>query len=216
MIKALGSSCSSTRLHGLRIGVPFNIPDLMDIHPARHKAFANALRLLERAGADIVQGVEVLGAEVFHHLKAAEKNIVLDTDLKLAIDKYLSNLDTNPQNLRNLRDLIDFTKSHPKEEYPHRNVAVLERALTTRPDDELYNRMLPKYANFSGEGGIAGTLRRYRLNILLVPNLSPTLNTFAAQAGSPCISLPMGMYAADTEVALDPGSGLVSVAPGIP
>ncbi|KAF2449082.1 amidase signature enzyme, partial [Karstenula rhodostoma CBS 690.94] len=209
-------SCLSTRLNGVRIGVPANIPDLKTVHPAKQQDFKEALCILETAGADIVQGVNVPGAEEFEALPLAAKNILLDTDIKLAINRYLSNLSTNPQNIGTLEDLIVFTKSHPKEAYPERNVAVLERALATSPNDGIYKETLAKNAWFAGDGGIEGTLKRHRLDLLLAPSLSSTLNSFAAKAGAPCMSIPMGKYPAGTEVTHDPGNGLVNVAPGIP
>lgn len=213
---ALEQSCSSTNLRGLRIGIPSNIADLTNLHPSRQIAFTKALHVLKAAGAKIVHGIDMLGAKEFEDLPPAAKSILLDTDLKFGIDSYLSSLVVNPQNMHSLEDLIAFTKSHPKEEYPSRNVAVLERALDADPENQLYVDMLAKEAWFAGEGGIAGALERHRLSILLAPSLSPTLNTFAAKAGSPCMSMPMGKYPAETKVTLDPGNGLVNVAPGIP
>ncbi|KAL5380116.1 hypothetical protein PMIN06_011114 [Paraphaeosphaeria minitans] len=213
---ALKSSCSSTSLNGVKIGVPSNVADLIGVHPAKLKAFVKALSLLEMAGADIVQDIDIIGLNEFERLTQVERNILLDTEMKLAINKYLSSLCTNPQNIKTLDDLIVFTKSHPKEEYPQRNVAVLERALATDPNDDLYQEMLAKDAWFAGDGGIQGTLKRHRLDILLTPSLSPTLNSLAAKAGSPCISIPMGRYPVGTEVTLDLGNGLVNVAPGLP
>jgi amidase len=214
--QALSISCSSPYLGGLRIGIPSSLADLENVHPAKTSAFRNVLYLLEAVGADIVLAVDVSGAEEFDNLPLAFRNILLDTDMKMAINKYLSKLRTNPQNINTLQDLIAFTKVHPKEGYPGRNVAVLERALSTDPSDEVYKTMLAKEAWFAGEGGIEGTLRRHKLSILLIPALSPTLNCFAAKAGSPCMSLPMGKYPAGTDVQIDPRSGLVEVAPGIP
>jgi amidase len=214
--QGLTQAYSATYLSGLRIGIPSNLAELRNVHPAKQYAFRKALYLLEAAGADIVQGVDIAGAAEFETLDVAAKNVLLDTDMKLAIDKYLSTLTTNPQNINNLEDLIAFTKAHPEEEYPRRNVAVLARALATDPEAALYKEMLAKDEWFAGEGGIAGTLNRHKVDALLIPTLSPTLNAFAAKAGSPCMSLPMGKYPDGTEVLFDTGSGLVSVAPGIP
>lgn len=43
-----------------------------------------------------------------------------------------------------------------------------------------------------------------------------TLQIFAAMAGSPVLSVPVGVYPADTAVVKDSRNGLVEVAPGIP
>jgi amidase len=214
--RALKLSCASISLSGVRIGIPSNIADLKRVHPARQKAFAKVLHLLEAAGADIVQGIDVLGSSDFENTPPAVRNVLLDTELKSAIDNYLSRLRKNPQHIHTLKDLITFTKAHPREDYPQRNVAVLERALETDPNAPLYQRMLEKDTWYAGEGGIPGALARNALNLLLAPALSPTLNAFAAKAGSPCMSLRMGTYPSTTEVKLDPGNEMVDVAPGIP
>ncbi|KAH4799537.1 hypothetical protein HBH61_226710 [Parastagonospora nodorum] len=133
------------------------------------------------------------GAAEFEALTPAQKSIILDIDMKTSINTYLSSLVTNPQNIHNLYDLIAFTKACPEEEFPARNVEVLERA----------------------ERGIPGALDRRRCNVLLLPTLSVTMQTFAAKAGSPVLSLPIGVYAEDTLVERDDRNGLVDVAPGI-
>jgi amidase len=212
----LKHATSNTYLSGLRIGIPFNIEDLKAIHPAKHRAFEKALYLLEAVGADIVQGIDVLGAEEYANLPSSHRHILLDTDMKQAINSHLANLSTNPQNIKDLQRLIAFTKAHPQEEFPQRNVAVLERALATDPYDELYKEMLAKDEWFKGDGGIQGTLNRHKVSVLLIPALSPTLNAFAAKAGSPCLSIPMGKYLSGEKVERDEGNGLVTVAPGIP
>jgi amidase len=214
--QSLNFSISNAYLSGLRIGIPSSFADLENIHPAKHQAFKRALYLFEAVGGDIVQGIDILGAEEYANLPPSHKHILLDTDMKQAINNYLANLATNPQNIHNLQDLITFTKAHPEEEYPQRNVAVLERALATDPADELYKQMLAKDEWFKGGGGIEGALKRHKLSILLIPMLSPTLNAFTSKAGSPCLSIPMGKYPAGTDVECDPGNGLVNVAPGIP
>jgi amidase len=76
--------------------------------------------------------------------------------------------------------------------------------------------MLALNAYFTGKGGIHGALSRHRCEVLLVPTLSTTLQTFAAKTGSPVVSVPMGSYSTGTEVEKDEKNGLVNVAPGIP
>jgi amidase len=49
-----------------------------------------------------------------------------------------------------------------------------------------------------------------------VPNLDPVLQTLAAKAGSPVLSIPIGIYPDTTEVVVDKGNGMVDIAPGIP
>jgi amidase len=76
--------------------------------------------------------------------------------------------------------------------------------------------MLAKDAYFAGDGGIEGALTRHGCHVLLVPTLCVTLQTFAAKAGSPVLSVPMGCYPEGTVVQRDKGNGLVDVAAGVP
>jgi amidase len=215
-MQGIAATCLKKNLSGVRIGVPSNLSDLKTLHKDKLEAFQRALDTLQFAGATIVHDVIISGVEEYEALSTSEKQIILDTDMKMAVNLYLSSLTTNPHNIHTLQDLIDFRKSCPEEEYPRRNVEGLERAQATDPEDELYKKMLAKDEYFTGEGGIEGALTRHRCDVLLVPTLSVTLQTFAAKAGSPVMSVPMGLFAKDTEVEVDAKNGLVDIAPGIP
>jgi amidase len=136
--------------------------------------------------------------------------------MKIAINRYLSSLITNPQNIHDLQDLIDFTKACSAEGFPLRNVEGLEQANDTCPNSLLYQKMLDMDKYFTGEGGIEAALSRQRCDVMLLPTLSVTIQTFAAKAGSPAMSIPMGVYPLGTPVEKDARNGLINVAPGIP
>ncbi|KAH5392462.1 hypothetical protein HBI68_241490 [Parastagonospora nodorum] len=216
LIKDITCSFSKTSLSTMRIGIPWSLQGLTILSLPKREAFRHVLIALQRAGATLVHDVHMPGAAEFEALTPAQKSIILDTDMKTSINTYLSSLVTNPQNIHNLHDLIAFTKACPEEEFPARNVEVLERAERTHPDDTLYLDILSRDEYFAGQGGIPGALDRRRCDVLLLPTLSVTMQTFAAKAGSPVLSLPMGVYAEDTLVERDDRNGLVDVAPGIP
>ncbi|ORY14246.1 amidase signature domain-containing protein [Clohesyomyces aquaticus] len=194
--------CSGVGLHGIRIGVTDNFSELRKIHCVKRAAFKKTISLLKNAVADIVEAVEILGADEYEKLPQASKDVVLHTKLKAALNSYLSDLETNPQGIKDLRDLINFTKTHPKEKYPQRNVEVLAGMEATKPNEDLYLGMLKKDAYFFGEGGIASALARHKLQV-------------SAKAGSPAMSLPMGVFPPDTEIERNQ-HGFVEVAPNIP
>jgi amidase len=203
-------------LSGVRIGVPWHISDFKTLHQDKVEPFKRALEALEQAGATIVHDVVVSGADEYEAMSPAKKQIILDTDMKAAINEYLASLVMNPMYIHDLQELIDLTKVCPGEEYPQRNVEGLERAQATHPDNQLYRDMLAADEDFVGEGGVEAALTRHRCDVLLVPTLSVTLQTFAAKAGSPVLSVPMGSFAEDTEVEVDEKNGLINIAPGIP
>jgi hypothetical protein len=53
-------------------------------------------------------------------MSADERHVVLDTDMKIAITGYLDSLATNPNDIRSVVDLIEFTKGCDVKEYPKR------------------------------------------------------------------------------------------------
>jgi amidase len=78
----------------------------------------------------------------------------------------------------------------------------------------MYLNMLAKDEYFAGEDGIKGALNCHYCDVRRVTAFSVTLQPFAAKAGSPVMSVPMGQYPAGTEVARDAKNVLVDVAPG--
>ncbi|KAF2026282.1 amidase signature enzyme [Setomelanomma holmii] len=139
-----------------------------------------------------------------------ERQIILDTGMKVAINTYLASLATNPNTINDVQDLIDFTKACAEEKYPARNVVGFERAAATSPDKPLYLKMMAREEHFTtGPGSIAAAFKKHKCSVMLVPALSPTLQPLAAKAGSPVLSIPMGVYPAGTEVTKDAGNGLV-------
>jgi amidase len=211
LLHQINPACSPPNLKDLRIGIPSSL------HPAKRTAFTTALGALESVSATLVHDITIPGYSVYTALSPLQKNIILDTDMKTAIEAYLSSLTTNPNKIHTLADLIEFTQNCPSEEYPQRNTAVLERALLTCPDDPAYLDMLALDSTFShGENSIASALDTYECDVMIVPNLDPVLQTLAAKAGSPVLSIPIGIYPDTTEVVVDKGNGMVDIAPGVP
>ncbi|KAF1965603.1 amidase signature enzyme [Bimuria novae-zelandiae CBS 107.79] len=206
-----------TDLCGVRIGIPARglLPEVDNMHSAKQTAFSKLINHLTTCGANIVSVDKISGVATYAELPARVKGCVLNTDMKTSINNYLSSLITNPNKIHTLDDLIAFTKLCPEEGYPARNVARLEAANATDPSDPLY-RYLSSLEDATYATTIPGTLRDFDLHVLLVPNLSATLQTFAAKAGSPVMSVSMGRYPEDTEIEIDARSNLVDVAPGIP
>ncbi|KAF1830660.1 amidase signature enzyme [Decorospora gaudefroyi] len=213
LVHDLSPTCSSMRLDGMRLGIPAFLPPLS---ACKTQAFTKVLRVLQSAGATIIYNISMPGVQACESLPQAAKNSMLYTEMKSAINTYLSFLVINPQNIHTLSDLIAFTTTHPDEAYPQRNVAGLEAALATDPEDALYKTMLAKEEYWIGEGGITVTLNRHQCDVLILPNLNVTLQTFAAKAGSQVCRVPMGVFPVGTNVEVEKGNGLVGQAPGIP
>ena len=139
-IKALSSSA----LQGARIGISRNdiiFYELLYGNKSSAKngntvlaAFNNATKVLESTGATIVDNANLthLGYSFEKYISklAEHRDIILDTDLLTSLERYLSVLLVNPAKLNTPEDLIQYTKSQPREEYPKRNIGRWEHALS--------------------------------------------------------------------------------------
>jgi amidase len=170
IIRDLSPACTNLDLSGMRIGITWHLNHIKNLHESKFEPFKRVLQVLKQARATFVHDLIITGAEEYENLSNNEKQIILDTDMKISIYTYLSSLKTNPNSIHTLQDLIDFTKSTPAEAYPHRNLVVLERAQSTDITNELNHKMLAKDTYFANEGGIIGALDRHRCAILLVPH----------------------------------------------
>ncbi|KAK1908768.1 hypothetical protein P3342_009619 [Pyrenophora teres f. teres] len=219
LLRDLDIAISTPCIHGIRIAIPcpYTLREFQNLSPFKTLAFDNLVLSLKEAGATVIRNVAIPGAPVWASLSLPEQTILFYADMKASINAYLSSLTTNPYNITDLASLIAFTKHHPDEQYPRRNVEGLENAQAADLDASLYKKMLEKEDYFiNGEGGIHAALTACCADVIILPTLSPTMQMLAAKAGSPVMSVPMGIVPVDTIVEKDEGSGLVSVAPGIP
>ena len=146
------------------------------------------------------------------------KDVVIMTDFKDSVNRYLESLITNPSGIRNLDQLISYTKCTPGEEFPRFDVEVFETAAGTNSTaDPEYQKALAleKYYAEAGGGGILGAMEKWNLDALLLPTCSSMALRFAAVRGFPVISLPLGFYPQGAEIEIN-SAGLVDIAPNIP
>jgi amidase len=207
-------SCQGTDLTGIRIGVPRNA--FPGIGPVEDKAFTKALETLSLAGAHIVEDANFLAAEEYEALPDSDKSVVIHADFKLSLANYLKSLETNPNNLHSLQDLIDYTKTHAGEEYPARNVAQFDSAQSIDVESQEYKDIAAREQYIAGDGGIIGVLKRHNVDVLAVPTPADIAVAFSAIAGTPVISIPLGFLPADTPVKKDSKSDLISSGPNFP
>lgn len=191
----------------MRISVPWHLSEMQSVHHAKIESFTVVLKALQYAEATLVHDVIISGAGEYEALSLFKKH---NTDMMLTINDYLTTLTDNPDNIRNIQDLIDFTKSFPREEFPQLDVEGFKRAVATDSGNALYHDMLANDAHFKGEGGIPNAITRQRCDVLLLPSLSITLQTFATKAGSPVMSIPVGQYSPGTEVEKDAKNGSIN------
>ena len=83
-------------------------------------AFEAALGLMRTSGAEVVDKTDFALFDV--PAFSRNSSIVLGTDFIAGLSTYLRKLKTNPNNVKNLADIQNFTKDDPREEYPDRDV----------------------------------------------------------------------------------------------
>ncbi len=115
-------ACNYSAFKGARLGVPRNGIDYFldkDTKPIM-AAFEAALDLIGNSGAEVVDKANFAQFDV--PAFSRNSSIVLGTDFIAGLSAYLRELKTNPNNVKNLADIKNFTKDDPREEYPDRDV----------------------------------------------------------------------------------------------
>jgi amidase len=207
--------CKGTDLSGISIGIPRNTLGANKDSPVS-AAFEIALQSLSSAGATIVDNADFPAAEEFTKLDEQVKGIVRSSEFRGDFARYIQTLETNPNNINSAEDLIEFTKTHPEEEYPERDIGkfLWTQAKGIDVDSDKYAEMVKQERYFGGPGGILGAMEKYNVDLFAVPSYWGIANDLAAKMGFPVISIPLGYFPEGTPVEHD--EGLVVLAPGMP
>lgn len=122
-------SCRLTALSGLRLGIPRNAIALEadETSVPQIQAFSKALHILRSAGAVIVDNANFTAADEFWESDVPQR--VLEADFIVNIQGYLDKLATNPNQIKNLAQLRNFTQAFPLEEYHLRDTDIWDSSL---------------------------------------------------------------------------------------
>lgn len=209
-------ACNNSGLMGARIGIPWSgIEYFLDSTTDPIVAtFTDALDVLREAGATIVDHANFPAFDFPAFSRSS--SIVLDTDFAAGLSDYLSLLEANPQNIHGLQDVADFSRAEPREEFPNRDTYVWDRLLTRNITSTSPEAWSAYQANlrWGGEGGVLGALDAHNLDALIMPTF--TSFHLPAIAGLPVITVPLGSYPENTQLAMNAKGNLISVAPNIP
>lgn len=209
-------ACQYDALKGKRIGVPRNYIDLTG---ASYLApvipvFNAALDVLRAAGATVVDNITLPGYDVL--AQANFPNIVLEADFNTDLAKYFAELTYNPNNLKTVSDLRNFTQGFPLEDYPERDTDVWDDAIALG-----YGNTAPEFWSnytadlfYAGPLGITGALTNFSLDALVVPtDFAPFL---PALIGAPVVTVPLGALPPNTTVQQNGFGNLNASAPNLP
>ena len=209
--------CKDTDLKGITIGVPRNAFNGSSCATAIMDSFESALRTLSSAGAKVVDNADFPATDEFKKLNQQVKGIVRSSEFKRDMVDYLATLETNPNDIHSVEDIINFTKTSPAENFKEHDIG---KFLWTQAEgidvgSDKYKHMVEQELYFGGTGGILGAMEKHKLDILVTPSTLGVANDLAAKMGFPVISVPLGFYPEGTPIQHDSGD-LVTVAPGMP
>ncbi|KAL8948836.1 MAG: hypothetical protein Q9222_005009 [Ikaeria aurantiellina] len=210
-------ACDYSSLRGKRIGIPRNVITRTRGREAVLAAFEKSIQTIRRAGATVIDNLNITAYALDQYLNSNASLIVLEADFVSDLpENYLSKLVTNPQNVQDLQDVSDFTHNFPPEDYPDRDTGVWDGALALG-----FNNSSPQFwaayqnnLEVAGPEGILGVLANNSLDALILPTAySPGL---PALVGTPVVTVPLGFLPANTTVVRNRRGTLVTSAPNIP
>ncbi|KAJ2997593.1 hypothetical protein NUW54_g7114 [Trametes sanguinea] len=105
---------NANALRGARLGVPRKFLTLINLDDARVAAFNASLEIMRAKGATIVDPADFPDTEEL--LASNNETVVLSTDFKVDVEKYIAGLVEVPTGVKTLADLIAFNIAHANEE----------------------------------------------------------------------------------------------------
>ena len=189
-------------LRGVRIGI---LRYAAAFHPETSRVFDQALGVLQAAGATLVDIKKFPGD---HDIGKLE-HLILMTELKADLNRYLAGTSPAQVPIRTLADLIAFDKAHAEEEMPlFGQEQFIEAQKTTGLEDAPYVKAEADARRWTGAEGIDKMLADNNVAVLIAPTLGPSWlidpvlkNGFSsggagqapAVAGYPHLTVPMGL-----------------------
>ena len=161
-----------------------------------------SLNVLKENGAILIDPVIMDTLEKFGNTE----NTVLMYELKADMEAYLKHRGPNTK-MKTLKDLIEFNKSHVKEEMPYFGQELFLEAEEKGPlTDKAYLNALETDHRMTREEGIDAMMDKHNLDALVSPTDSPAWmsdlvdgdhflggsSSLAAVAGYPHITVPAG------------------------
>lgn len=210
--------CQPSSLHGDRNGVPRNAlrghPPWAVLTGTVKEAFNKSLDVLRECGATIVENT---GFTTFHEAILSKcPDVIKSSDFKLRLAQHCASLTVNPNNIRNMQNLVDHTQTDPREDYPSRNTRGLEKEAMAMDDQNCqdFKDTLAYMEYLANEGGVTGALQRNGLDVLFMPTcVAPIM---PALGGFPMLSVPLRFYPEGTEIHWNVRHELFDKAPGLP
>lgn len=210
-------ACKESALDGKRIGVPRNLIDVdesNEVYKPIIEAFNASLDVLREAGATIIDDIHLEGYDTL--ATTDFETVVLDVDFVANLRQYYSGLASNPRNITSLQETLEFTQTFPLEEFPSRDTAIWELALSRgfgQKSPEFWSNYTANLY-YGGLLGVTGAIQNLSLDALVLPTVFSS--HLPAIIGSPIVTVPMGAYPENTTVTQNRRGNLNATAPNIP
>ncbi|HVT38658.1 MAG TPA: amidase [Gemmatimonadaceae bacterium] len=187
-------------LKGARIGVARN---LAGFNTDVDAIFENAIAALNDAGAEVVDKTSLLTAGKFDDAET----IVLDYEFKAGLNSYLASLGQAAP-VKTLLELIAWNDRAKEREMPWFGQEIFVRAQKRGPlTDKKYLAARAKCVRLARTQGIDALMTKHGLDAVICPSNQPAWTTdllngdhftggntsFAAVAGYPSVTVPMGL-----------------------
>lgn len=212
------AECNSNGLGGAKIGIPRNAITVSSTNGPEITAFNASISVFKELGATIVDNADFPDLAGYLNFTGSSytSDPVVGADFVADIANYFNEMTTNPNGITDLQQLINYTETYVPEDYPDRNVATWLSAASlniTMGDADYYTALLEQYY-YGSNATILGALEKYDLDALIIPSsMSPG---YAAIAGYPIVTVPLGYYPATTNVTYNSRGTLVSLGPNFP
>ncbi|TCD65458.1 hypothetical protein EIP91_002672 [Steccherinum ochraceum] len=197
-------------LRGARLGVPRALFSRSNNNIVA--AFNASLETFRKLGATIIDPADLPDSA---ELQASNnETVVLDTDFKVDVNRYIAGLVEVPTGVKNLADLITFNSEHASEELvpPFWTDQSIFIASENTTQDQAYFDALAADKDLGQTRGIDGALKKFKLDALLLPSI--VSSGPAAIAGYPVVTVPLGFQPAN--VTLSPAEPTRSMGPNMP
>lgn len=170
-------------LKGKKIGIALE-GFIEQMSEEKQRIFHDAVAILEAAGAEIIEHIEIPSAKVKWSYD------VLTYEFKPDLNAYLSNLHPSIS-IRTLKDLIQFNKENEEQMLKYGQAVLIDSDATSGSLTEAeYVKALEFDDYHSTKQGIDYALETYQLDAILFP--SEEGSHISGKAGYPTIAVPAG------------------------
>ncbi|OZJ01428.1 hypothetical protein BZG36_05751, partial [Bifiguratus adelaidae] len=179
------SYCKPNALKGLRLGIPRNAFTLTATNGPEIDAFNASIAIFKAQGATIIDNANFPNMTEYG---TQNSTLVDGVEFQAGVAAYFNSLTYNPNNITSLEDLINFTETFPAEDWPDRNIARWQLAVSfgLTPQSPEFQAARANDLIAGSIATILGALEKYNLDALIMPSSSSP--GYAAIAGYPIVT----------------------------